>query len=152
MSTPNGRRSSSRAEATYSLGEPASCTLSESKTVAESDTDDGSSSSWLGWYARRLRSLPIEDSLNLRARKMRGSVCHPRSPWAGDTEGEDVPFAVSRTSVANAEFCCPSNSDLRRSTLTRSQWDTLKGTKKPPKERSHQQRSTARMTVGMGPV
>ncbi len=33
--------------------------------------------------------------------------------------------------------------------MTYSQWETLKGSKKPF-EKSHQQRSTARMTFGMG--
>lgn len=53
---------------------------------------------------------------------------------------------------ASSAFCWRSKSSLTLSMLMCSQCETLNGSKKVPMEKSHQQRSTARMTEGNGLV
>lgn len=157
MSTPYGRRSSSRGRGTYVadgalFDDPSASFGSEVESAEEGEASVWCARRYLEESAFRIdpkfmrgrrNGMDVDVELGFAGVSSEGSACSTLR----------VPSRVSRTSLdISSAFCCfRSRFFFNRSTLTRSQWDTLYGVKKP-EDRSHQHLSAARMTRGIGPV
>jgi len=109
------------------------------KSTSQGDRCAGAGSATVGVLSSSSCGGAVTD---LRKRK--------RLNHRGDGSGTEVVFVANSVEFAVSHAVCwRSRSVFSRMTVMRSQRDTLNGSKRPF-EKSHQQRSIARMTLGSG--
>jgi len=115
----------------------------------------GAGGDWSGGSCldSRVKRLEIENQVGMAGRRSLNGASDGVTAGEGiDGDGSTSPSAIvvsgSGTSVCSS--CCSSSSSFTRSTLIRSQFEILKGSKTLPEDRSHQQRSATGMVDGRG--